>query len=135
MAMYWPRMSDIFHPNANSHRAHCQYVMKLYKSVTTDNIEDPILEKFKDEYESEKKAAYDLSQKALNYSKQFESAAQELEETENTVGEEENVNQMSKLPDHKAVSTTKVTKKKKHKMVQNKFGQDRIWSDSKLTKI
>ena len=69
------KMSDIFHPNANSHRAHCQYVMKLYKNITTENIEDPVLQKLKDEDEREKRAAHELTQKALNYSKQFEASS------------------------------------------------------------
>ena len=39
-------MSDVFHPEANIHRAHCQYIMKLYKSITAENIEDPVLQKY-----------------------------------------------------------------------------------------
>ena len=38
-------MSDVFHPDANAHRAHCMYIMKLYKYIKAENIEDLILEK------------------------------------------------------------------------------------------
>lgn len=39
------KMSDVFHPDANAHRAHCLYIMNLYKLISAEVIEDPILDK------------------------------------------------------------------------------------------
>ena len=38
------KMSDVFHPDANSQRAHCLYIMRVYKAITAGNLEDPIME-------------------------------------------------------------------------------------------
>lgn len=35
--------AGVFHPDANTHRAHCIYLMKLYKGITSEAIEDPVL--------------------------------------------------------------------------------------------
>lgn len=35
--------SGIFHPEANAHRAHCMYLIKLNKGISADTIEDPVL--------------------------------------------------------------------------------------------
>lgn len=35
--------NQIFSTAANSHRIHCQYIQKLYKSITSENIEDRVL--------------------------------------------------------------------------------------------
>ena len=40
-------LAGVFHPDANAHRAHCMYLLKIYKNITSDNIEDPILRKMK----------------------------------------------------------------------------------------
>lgn len=37
------RMSDLFHFEANEHRAHCQYMLKLHKAIRCEYIEDPVL--------------------------------------------------------------------------------------------
>jgi hypothetical protein len=39
-------LNGIFHPEANAHRVHCIYLMKLYKGIRSDSIEDPILRRF-----------------------------------------------------------------------------------------
>ena len=49
-------MSEIFHPDANAHRTHCQYIMKLHKTISAENIEDPILERFKKQADEEEKS-------------------------------------------------------------------------------
>ena len=36
-------LNSIFHPDANSHRVHCTYLMKLYKGIECTTIEEPIL--------------------------------------------------------------------------------------------
>ena len=36
----------IFHPEANAHRVHCMYLLKLHKGIKSDTIEDPILRSF-----------------------------------------------------------------------------------------
>ncbi len=36
-------LNGIFHPEANAHRVHCIYLMKLHKGIRSDTIEDPIL--------------------------------------------------------------------------------------------
>lgn len=33
--------SGVFHSSANAHRVHCMYLMKLYKGIRADTIEDP----------------------------------------------------------------------------------------------
>jgi hypothetical protein len=40
-------LAGIFHPDANTHRAHCMYLMKLYGGIRADTIEDPILRKIR----------------------------------------------------------------------------------------
>ena len=40
-------LAGIFHPDANAHRAHCMYLMKLYNGIRADTIEDPILRKIR----------------------------------------------------------------------------------------
>lgn len=39
----------IFHPEANAQRAHCIYLLKLYKELNAETVEDPILRKLKEE--------------------------------------------------------------------------------------
>ena len=34
-------LSGVFHPDANAHRAHCMYLMRLYNHITADTIERP----------------------------------------------------------------------------------------------
>jgi hypothetical protein len=46
------KMSDIFDEEANAHRAHCQYIMKLYQMISSQTIEDPILQKLKVSFKS-----------------------------------------------------------------------------------
>lgn len=38
-------LNGIFHPDANAQRAHCIYLMKLEKGISSSNIEDPVLKK------------------------------------------------------------------------------------------
>jgi hypothetical protein len=45
-------LNGVFHPEANAHRIHCIYLMKLYKGVRSDTIEDPILRQMKAEEEA-----------------------------------------------------------------------------------
>eukprot|EP01038_Epipyxis_sp_PR26KG_P010993 gene10993-14767_t len=42
-------LNGIFHPDVNAHRVHCMYLMKLYKEILSENIEDVILRKFRNE--------------------------------------------------------------------------------------
>lgn len=49
-------LAGIFHPDANAHRAHCMYLMKLYKGIRSDTIEDPILRKLRSEEAAKKRA-------------------------------------------------------------------------------
>jgi len=44
-------LNGVFHPEANAHRVHCIYLMKLYKGIRSDTIEDPILRQMKREEE------------------------------------------------------------------------------------
>ena len=44
-------INGVFHPEANAHRVHCIYLMKLYKGIRSDTIEDPILRQMKREEE------------------------------------------------------------------------------------
>lgn len=44
-------LNGVFHPEANAHRIHCIYLMKLYKGIRSDTIEDPILKQMKAEEE------------------------------------------------------------------------------------
>ena len=36
-------LNGIFHPEANAHRVHCIYLMKLYKGIECGSVEEPIL--------------------------------------------------------------------------------------------
>jgi len=36
-------LNGIFHPEANAHRVHCIYLMKLYKGIECSSVEEPIL--------------------------------------------------------------------------------------------
>lgn len=36
-------LNGVFHPEANAHRVHCIYLMKLHKGIRSETIEDPIL--------------------------------------------------------------------------------------------
>lgn len=57
--------AGIFHPDANSHRAHCLYLKRLYKLIESSNIEDPVLRDLLEEkMEEERKAAFEEEQKA-----------------------------------------------------------------------
>lgn len=58
-------LNGVFHPEANAHRVHCIYLMKLYKGIRSDTIEDPILRQMQAE---EKQRLIDL--KALEIQKQ-----------------------------------------------------------------
>jgi len=49
--------AGIFHPDANTHRAHCMYLMKLYKGITSENIEDPILRNMMNEINAKARQA------------------------------------------------------------------------------
>ena len=42
-------LAGVFHPDANAHRAHCMYLLKLYKGIRADTIEDPVLRKLRAE--------------------------------------------------------------------------------------
>jgi hypothetical protein len=42
-------LNGVFHPEANAHRTHCMYLMKLYKGVSAETIEDPILRSMRSE--------------------------------------------------------------------------------------
>jgi len=46
--------NSIFHPEANAHRVHCIYLMKLYKGILSENIEDPVLRQMMREEEEQK---------------------------------------------------------------------------------
>jgi len=35
--------SEIFHPDVNANRANSLYLLKLYRSIKSSNIEDPVL--------------------------------------------------------------------------------------------
>lgn len=35
--------NGIFHPEANAHRVHCMYLMKLFKGISCEALEDPVL--------------------------------------------------------------------------------------------
>jgi len=48
-------LAGIFHPDANAHRAHCMYLMKLYNGIRADTIEDPVLRKMEHDIEERKK--------------------------------------------------------------------------------
>jgi hypothetical protein len=41
-------LAAIFHPDANAHRAHCLYLLRLYKGIRADTIEDPVLRMLRD---------------------------------------------------------------------------------------
>lgn len=41
-------LAAIFHPDANAHRVHCLYLLKLYKGIRADTIEDPVLRMLRD---------------------------------------------------------------------------------------
>jgi hypothetical protein len=56
-------LAGVFHPDANAHRAHCMYLMKLYKGIRADTIEDPVLRKLRDEEQSQKRAAEEEEKK------------------------------------------------------------------------
>lgn len=58
-------LNGVFHPEANAHRVHCIYLMKLYKGIRSDTIEDPILRQMQAE---ENQRLADL--KALEIQKQ-----------------------------------------------------------------
>ena len=34
-------LAGIFHPDANAHRVHCMYLMRVYNGTRADTIEDP----------------------------------------------------------------------------------------------
>eukprot|EP01039_Chlorochromonas_danica_P008376 gene8376-9232_t len=55
-------LNGIFHPEANSHRVHCIYIMKLHKKITPENIDDFILRKMYQEYLVKMKADAELAQ-------------------------------------------------------------------------
>lgn len=48
-------LAGIFHPDANAHRAHCMYLMKLYNGIRADTIEDPILRQMEHDIEERRK--------------------------------------------------------------------------------
>lgn len=58
-------LNGVFHPEANAHRVHCIYLMKLYKGIRSDTIEDPVLRQLKNEEEQRAR-----TQKALEEQKQ-----------------------------------------------------------------
>jgi hypothetical protein len=58
-------LNGVFHPEANAHRVHCIYLMKLYKGIRSDTIEDPVLRQLKSEEEQRIR-----TQKALEEQKQ-----------------------------------------------------------------
>ena len=39
--------NEIFHPDVNAQRAYSLYILQLYKEISAQNIEDPVLEKLK----------------------------------------------------------------------------------------
>jgi uncharacterized protein YoxC len=39
----------VFHPQANAHRVHCIYLLKLYKGISAHTIEDPVLKRLRAE--------------------------------------------------------------------------------------
>jgi hypothetical protein len=45
----------IFHPEANAHRAHCQYLVKLNRGISCETIEDPVLIRMYVEYLKEER--------------------------------------------------------------------------------
>lgn len=49
-------LSGVFHPDANAHRAHCMYLMRLYNHITADTIEDPVLRKMRSDIEGKERA-------------------------------------------------------------------------------
>jgi hypothetical protein len=62
-------LNGIFHPEANAHRVHCIYLMKLYKGIRSDSIEDPILRRFMTERREEargKKEDEDRKEKLMH---------------------------------------------------------------------
>lgn len=55
-------INGVFHPEANAHRAHCIYLMKLYKGIRSDTIEDPVLRQMR--FEQEQRIAQEAALKA-----------------------------------------------------------------------
>ena len=49
--------AGVFHPDANTHRAHCVYLMKLYKGITSETIEDPVLRDMMNEISAKSRQA------------------------------------------------------------------------------
>jgi len=56
-------LAAVFHPDANAHRVHCMYIMKLYKGIRSDTVEDPVLRRLRDEELAKKKAAEEEERK------------------------------------------------------------------------
>lgn len=75
-------LAGIFHPDANAHRAHCMYLMKLYNHVRAETIEDPVLRKMKGDIESQEKAARDEERKQRMMIKSIERKNKKGGETE-----------------------------------------------------
>lgn len=59
-------INGIFHPEANAHRAHCIYQMKMYKGIRSETIEDPILREFRNkEIEAAQKEQFEREQREM----------------------------------------------------------------------
>jgi hypothetical protein len=48
--------AGIFHPNANAHRAHCIYLLRLHRRISAEAIEDPILRALKKQKDMERES-------------------------------------------------------------------------------
>eukprot|EP01031_Cornospumella_fuschlensis_P041812 gene41812-51035_t len=56
-------LNGIFHPEANAHRVHCAYIMKLHKKITPENVDDYILRKMYEEHLLKQKTEEELNLK------------------------------------------------------------------------
>lgn len=69
--------AGIFHPEANAHRAHCTYLMKLNKGISCETIEDPVLrEMFLEHLKEEKFRGVELSAEQRAYMEEYDPSMQ-----------------------------------------------------------
>jgi hypothetical protein len=67
-------LNGVFHPDANAHRVHCIYLMKIYKGIQSDSIEDPILEEMRNVDILKSKQEQELQEQRDNILKILESS-------------------------------------------------------------
>ena len=75
-------LAGIFHPDANAHRAHCMYLMKLYNHIRAETIEDPVLRKMKSDIEERERAIRDEEKKQRELILSIERKNRKVPETE-----------------------------------------------------